>query len=104
MTASGVAELPLVGGDPALDLVNTVEPRLPAAGRHEHLAAPDDLLTWALRAHLVNSDEAAAVADAWAASPAAADRALTAVRQVREALSAVLSALAAPPGPGAAAQ
>ena len=100
MTAPGVADLPLVGGHPALDLVNTVEPRLPAAGRHEHLAAPHDLLTWALRAHLVDGDEAAAVADAWAASPAAADRALTAVRQVREALSAVLSALAASPSPG----
>jgi predicted RNA-binding Zn ribbon-like protein len=103
MTASGVADLPLVGGHPALDLVNTVEPRLPAAGRHEHLAVPQDLLTWALRAKLVTSDEGQAVADAWAASLAAAGRALTAAVQIREALSAVLSALVAPPAPGATA-
>lgn len=98
MTAAGVADLPLVSGHPALDLVNTVEPRLPVAGRHEHLALPRDALTWARRTRLVDPAEGRAVADAWAASPAAADRALAAVRQVREALSTVLSVLAAMPG------
>lgn len=101
MTAPGVADLPLVSGHPALDLVNTVEPRLPVAGRHEHLAVPRDVLTWALRTHLVDPAEGRAVDQAWAGSPAAADRALTAVRQVREALSTVLSALLALPAPGA---
>jgi len=103
MTAPGIADLPLVGGHPALDLVNTVEPRLPAAGRHEHLAAPRDALTWALRARLVDQAEAAAITGAWTDSPAAADRALIALRQVREALSTVLSALLTAPGPGAGA-
>jgi CGNR zinc finger/Putative stress-induced transcription regulator len=103
MTARGVADLPLVGGHPALDLVNTVEPRLPVAGRHEHLAVPGDVLAWARRTHLVAAPEARAVAEAWAASPAAAGRALTAVKETREALSAVLSALVVPPGaPGSA--
>jgi predicted RNA-binding Zn ribbon-like protein len=92
MTASSVAELPLVSGHPALDLVNTVEPRLPVAGRHEHLAVPGDVLTWARRVHLVDTAEAEAVARAWAASPASAERALIAVHQAREALAAVLSA------------
>ena len=95
MTASSVAELPLVSGHPALDLVNTVEPRLPVIGRHEHLAAPSDVLTWAQRVRLVDPAEAEAVTGAWAASPASAERALIAIRQVREALAAVLSAFLA---------
>ena len=95
MTAASVAELPLVSGHPALDLVNTVEPRLPVLGRHEHLAAPGDVLTWAQRVRLVNPAEAEEVTGAWAASPASAERALIAVRQVREALASVLSAFLA---------
>ena len=95
MTAPSVADLPLVSGHVALDLVNTVEPRLPVAGRHEHLAVPGDVLTWARLVHLVNPAEAEAVTVAWAASPASAERALIAVRQVREAMAAVLSAVLA---------
>lgn len=98
MTAPGIADLPLVSGHTALDLVNTVEPRLPMAGRHEHLAVPDDVLTWALRTGLVDTGEGRAVAAAWAASPAAAGRALTEVKQIREALSAVLTAVFSPAG------
>jgi len=92
MTAPSAADLPLVSGHVALDLVNTVEPRLPVADRHEHLAAPDDGLAWARHVHLVDAEEAGVVAGAWAASPASAERALVAVRQIREALAAVLSA------------
>jgi predicted RNA-binding Zn ribbon-like protein len=103
MTALGIDDLPLVAGHPALDLVNTVEPRLPLAGRHEHLAVPHDALTWALRAGLVDQADAAAITEAWTSSPAAGDRALTALRQIREALSAVLSALLTTPGPETAA-
>ena len=99
MTAPGVADLPLVSGHPALDLVNSVEPRLPVAGRHEHLAGPDDVLLWARRAGLVDAAESRAVAAAWAGSPAAGDRALAAVIQTREALSAVLTAVL-PAAPG----
>lgn len=97
MVASGVAELPLVGGHRAIDLVNTVEPRLPAAGRHEHLAGPGDLLVWALRTAVIDAAEARAVAGAWRTAPAAASAALTSVRQIREALAAVLSAVGDPP-------
>jgi len=93
-----MADLPLVSGHPALDLVNSVQPRLPVAGRHEHLAAPDDLLRWARRAGLVDAAESRAVAAAWAGSPAG-DRALTAVIQTREALSAVLTAVLSPAAP-----
>jgi predicted RNA-binding Zn ribbon-like protein len=100
MVASGVAELQIVGGHRALDLVNTVEPRLPAAGRHEHLATRGDLLLWAQRAAMIDSPEARAVADAWNAAPAAASAALTSVKQIRDALSVALSAVI-DPGPAA---
>lgn len=93
MVAPSIEELPLVGGHPALDLVNTVEPRLPPAGRHEHLTVPGDVLAWAQRATLISGPEAAAVADAWAADPAAADRALLSVRQIRDALAIALDAI-----------
>lgn len=96
MPVSGVTELPLVGGHLALDLTNTVEPRLPAAGRHEHLAEPADLLLWAQHAGLIDAAEAATVDEAWAAAPAAASTALTAAKEIREALSTVLQAFLEP--------
>lgn len=96
MTVSGVTALPLVGGHLALDLINTVEPRLPVAGRHEHLATPDDLLRWAEYAGVIDAAEVAAVAGAWAAAPAAASAALTATTEIREALASVLQAFLEP--------
>jgi predicted RNA-binding Zn ribbon-like protein len=96
VVAASVAELALVGGHPAIDLVNTVEPRLPVAERHDHLALPQHLLTWAQRAKIVDAAEARSVAAAWASSPASGGRALRAVRDLRDALSEVLSALVSP--------
>jgi predicted RNA-binding Zn ribbon-like protein len=92
MVASGIAELPMVGGHPAIDLVNTVEPRLPVAGRHDHLGTPDDLLTWARRADLVDEPEAAEIARVWREAPQAAGSALASVIQIREALFTALAA------------
>src|SRR5438132_789130 len=94
VTATGVADLPLVAGHPALDLVNTVEPRpRPGAGEPErdHLRAPDDVLTWATRAGLLTPPEAAADARAWQRRPGAGSAALTEVRALREALYLVLA-------------
>ncbi|RIQ29560.1 ABATE domain-containing protein, partial [Jiangella rhizosphaerae] len=87
--------LPLVGGHVALDLVNTVEPRLaaPSAGQaRDHLTGPEALLTWAGRVNLVDAGENAAVRAAWAADPGAAGAALAAVEEIREALHTVLLA------------
>lgn len=87
-----IGELPLVGGHRALDLVNTVEPREPVAERHDHLLAPEDLITWSQRTGLVDAAAAREVAAAWRESPAAGRRALAAVKEIREALYEVLSA------------
>jgi predicted RNA-binding Zn ribbon-like protein len=92
MVSSGMAELPLVGGHPALDLVNTVEPRLPAADRHDHLATPRALLTWARRAGLADEHEAAGIGQAWSQDPEAAASALASVIRIREALFTALAA------------
>jgi predicted RNA-binding Zn ribbon-like protein len=96
VTASGVSQLPIVGGHRAIDLVNTVEPRLPVAGRHDHLISAGDVLLWAQRAALIDSSEARAVADSWRDTPAAASAALTSVTQIRDALSTTLSAVIEP--------
>lgn len=91
MTTS-IAELPLVGGHRALDLVNTVEPRLPDDQRRDCLMTPGDLLIWSERTGLLDSAAAREVEAAWSASPAAGRRALTSVKEIREALYEVLSA------------
>src|SRR5215207_9654276 len=95
-----VAALPLVGGHPALDLVNTVERG--GGERRDHLTDPPALLRWAARAGLVDDGEARAVADRWGRDPAAGLAALAAVREVREALHlALLGAIGIePPDPG----
>jgi predicted RNA-binding Zn ribbon-like protein len=96
-----VAALPLVGGHPALDLVNTVERG--GGERRDHLTDPPALLRWASRAGLVDDGEAQAVADSWERDPAAADAALATARAVRETLHpALLAAIGIePPDPGA---
>src|SRR5215218_5070934 len=95
-----VAELPLVGGHPALDLVNTAERG--GGERRDHLADPPALLGWVRRAGLVDDAEAAAVAEDWGRDPGSGDAALAAVRDVREALHTVLLAAtgAGPVDPG----
>ena len=89
-----VAELPLVGGHPALDLVNTVERGTPAPGGQprDYLTDPPALLRWARRVSLVDEAEAGSVTDRWEQDPSLAYAALAAVRDVREALHVALLA------------
>jgi hypothetical protein len=95
-----VAELPLVGGHPALDLVNTVERGTPAPGGQplDYLTDPPALLRWARRVSMVDEAEVDAVTESWERDPSSAHAALAAVRDVREALHvALLAAIAAVP-------
>ena len=50
----GTETLTLVGGHPALDLVNTAERGVPAAGARprDHLTTPEDVVVWARRVGL----------------------------------------------------
>jgi predicted RNA-binding Zn ribbon-like protein len=92
VASTRIGELAVVGGHRAIDLVNTVAPRLPVADRYDYLTAPGDLVTWSRRTGLIDAEEAADVVTAWDASPAAARRALAAVKETREALYEVLAA------------
>lgn len=87
-----VGTLPLVGGHPALDLVNTVTPRVPVRDEqpHDHLLDPAALLRWSRRAELLGAAEEQEVAGAWTADPSAAHAALGAVREIRDALHEIL--------------
>src|SRR5215831_3759237 len=102
VATSRIGEVPLVGGHRALDLVNTVAPRLPEDQSLDYLVTPGDLLIWSRRTGLADADAAKEVEAAWNASPAAGRRALAAVREVREALHEVLSACLDGTGPAAA--
>ncbi|MFI5909627.1 CGNR zinc finger domain-containing protein [Dactylosporangium sp. NPDC051541] len=86
MDATDNPALRLVGGHTGLDLVNTVEPRVPGAEpEKEHLSTPDELLGWAQHAGVVQAREAPEIRLAWQG-----DAALAAVLAIREALFAVL--------------
>jgi predicted RNA-binding Zn ribbon-like protein len=90
-----IDELPLVGGHPALDLVNTKERGIPVPNRevHDFLIDARALAVWAGRAGLIEDTEVESVDRALAHRPRFAAAALEAVREVREALHvAVLAA------------
>lgn len=96
-----VSQLPMVGGHPALDLVNTLErgggPGDEAA--HDYLSDTAALLRWAVLAGLVSEAEAGRVGRVWRGDPATAQAALAAVRDIREGLHLVLlEAIAAADG------
>jgi predicted RNA-binding Zn ribbon-like protein len=95
MTVEGIAHLPLAGGHPALDLVNTVEPRIQNIDGRDHLISPADLLTWACRTSLLDQADAAQVAGTWELDRAAGPKELRESIELREWLYAALSALLA---------
>ena len=85
--------LRIVGGHPALDLVNTVAPRVPggAADELDYLPAPAALLAWSRRIELTDDTEATAVATAWDSAAGMAEQALHATIEIREAVYTVLA-------------
>jgi predicted RNA-binding Zn ribbon-like protein len=76
----------LIGGHPALDLVNTVSWRHDADRWRENLAAPLDLLTWADRAAVLHEHHLTAMRLAIAEDPNTADGILRRVHDLREQL------------------
>ncbi|MFI7061239.1 CGNR zinc finger domain-containing protein [Kribbella sp. NPDC050124] len=86
-------ELRIVGGHPALELVNTVTPRVPGGVEDErdYLPGPDELLAWSRRTGLLAEAEADAVGAAWGSAPGVAEQVLHATVEIREAVYTVLS-------------
>lgn len=97
MTDGRNDELRLVGGHPALDLVNTVAPRTAdGSGTREYLRDAGDLRAWSRRAGIVSAAEEAAADAAWQAAPGSAGQALRAALEIREAAYVVLTARQSP--------
>jgi predicted RNA-binding Zn ribbon-like protein len=83
--------LRIVGGHPALDLANTVEPRLAGHVETDHLSDPAGLLRWAALAGIVDETEKALIEAAWARDPGSAEAALTDTRALRDAIDPMLA-------------
>lgn len=79
----------LLAGNPALDLVNTLDWRFRASGPEELLASYRDLLLFARQSNLLDAPQFRRLA---AVSQPAAGRVLRKVRQLREELAAILYA------------
>ncbi|GLW26356.1 hypothetical protein Mame01_63980 [Microbispora amethystogenes] len=93
MTEAHNGDPRIVGGHLALDLVNTVAPRVPGGSEHhEYLPGPAALLAWAVRAGVADAEEARAVAAAWSAVPSSAAQAWHAALEIRESVYTVLAA------------
>lgn len=91
MTDSSHAEFRIVGGHPALDLVNTVTPRLRGgAVEHDYLTSPAELLDWSRRIGLIDLRDYSAVEGTWRSAPELAAKALGATLEIREAAYEVL--------------
>ena len=76
----------LIGGHPALDLVNTVSWRHDTDRWRENLATPLNLLTWTHRAGVLDEHHITAMRSAMAEDPATAERVLRRVHELREEL------------------
>ena len=96
------AERDFVGGDAALDFINTVAGRDQSAPR-DYLDSYERLLEWAAHANLLPGKHLRTLARAAQAEPAAAIKALARAKALREALFAIFSALAAGRAPPQAA-
>lgn len=85
MQARGIAEVRIVGGHPALDLVNTVGSRRGGSER-DYLASYDDLVTWAVRQGVLDRADTAALRSAAQADADTAEAALQRAKRLRECL------------------
>ncbi|GAA2803466.1 CGNR zinc finger domain-containing protein [Kribbella solani] len=82
----------IVGGHPALDLVNTVSPRLRGgASEHDYLTSPAELLAWSRKVELIDLRDFSAVEGTWRMAPVLAAKALGATLEIREAVYDVLA-------------
>ena len=80
---SRVSTIRLVGGRPAIDLINTISWRGTSERQEDHLLTAEDALRWSVRAGVLSEAESAALA----ARPEFGGIFLPALRAVREAIS-----------------
>jgi predicted RNA-binding Zn ribbon-like protein len=93
LSTGRAGRLPIIGGRPCLDFVNTTSGR-GTADRREHLRAYGDLLAWGHHAGILTAEEAFALARIARAKAAAARRTLAQANALRETLHAIFEATA----------
>src|SRR5690242_12330093 len=98
MQARGIADVRIVGGHPALDLVNTVGSRRDRVGA-DYLATYEDLLLWATRQGVLDEGDAEELRAQALAQPEKANAALARTKQLRECLWRVGTAVRGKEGP-----
>lgn len=86
-----MVDLPLVGGHPAIDLINSLERGIPRPHmpNQDFLTGPKEVRIWGQRVGLVDDREDAAVADAWRDEQDTAEGQRTRLIHIREALHAL---------------
>lgn len=84
--SAGGPRFGFIAGDPALDLVNTVDWRLDPSRRENLLAGYRDLILWAELGRVVDRDEAETIRRLSDEDPAGADAALERTVRLREAI------------------
>ena len=92
MQARSIADVRIVGGHAALDLVNTISSRRDRIGA-DYLTSYDDLLLWATRQGVLDKMHTAALGAAARTDPAEAASALRRAKQLRECMWLVWTAL-----------
>jgi predicted RNA-binding Zn ribbon-like protein len=85
-------ELPIVGGNLALDFANTVDDPL-GPGRYDSVATHDDLIRWSLRVGTLDEQRAAQLRRAAEQAPQAADAALQLAHELRDVLNDLFGAV-----------
>lgn len=80
----------LIAGHPVLDLVNTLDWRFRSSGAEERLSTYDDLLAYASQSGLLNQRQIRGIVRG--SDPAGAERALSACKELREAVAEVVYA------------
>lgn len=89
-TRSRAATIPLIGGRPVLDLVNTVSWRGEPSCTEDHLQEAADCLTWGTRAGVLTHAEAEELGHRLERHPAAARPLTTGLRDLRTAVTETL--------------
>jgi predicted RNA-binding Zn ribbon-like protein len=86
-----LADLDLLGGDPALDFVNSVDPREGPEPATDHLGDYEELVSWAAYASVISDERADQLIQRAGRDPRAAERVWRRAVALREALYRVLT-------------
>ena len=89
--------LPLAGGRPCLDFINTIDWRLQPTKYRDALVSYADLLAFSLRVNLIDSTLYLTLTHLAETQPADAEMAITEARAFRDALTAIVDDVAGTP-------